>query len=306
MSLTYVSQQISLYSGIVYLIFGVTGNTINIYVFSSVSAYRRTPTTFYFLSESIFKNIYLLTNLVPRIITFSYGYDFTNVSSLWCKFRQAILMMSGATTLSLTTLSIIDQYLVTSSNPSVRRMSRIQVSHRILLIIVIICSLHAVSFFVYFDISSITKTCISLNSTLSNYMPIYFIVIACIIPISIMSLFGYLTYRNIRQTIALVEQHADRQLIKMTFLQVMLAFIDTAPLGSLYIYNMITSGMIKDQDRLMKEYFAYVIISTEITLYFASSFYVFLFSSSRFRRNVKERLFGKRQTNVILPNTQTK
>ena len=88
-------------------------------------------------------------------------------------------------------------------------------------------------------------------------------------PILFMSVFGSLTYRNIRQTTVLAENHADRQLVKMTFLDIILSFFCSAPLAIYHIYNIITSEMVKDQDRLLKEYFAYVIISTEITLYYA-------------------------------------
>ncbi|CAF1053625.1 unnamed protein product [Adineta ricciae] len=306
MSLVFISQQIIIYSAMIYLVFGVIGNAISIYIFSSVSVYRRTPATFYFLIEAIFKNIYLLTNLLPRIIGYSYGYEFANISSLWCKFRQAILIMSSTVVVAHTCMSAVDQYLVTSSKAYLRQKSQIKMSHRSFVIIIIVCSLHAIPFFIYLDISPITKICASFNPILTTYFPIFSLVIICTMPILFMSVFGSLTYRNIRQTTVLAEHQADRQLVTMTFLDITLSFFCSAPLAIYHIYNIITSGMIKDQDRLLKEYFAYVIISTEITLYYALSFYIFLFSSSRFRRNVKERLFGKRQTNVILPNTQTK
>ncbi|CAF1053605.1 unnamed protein product [Adineta ricciae] len=301
MSLAYISQQTIVYSGIGFLLFGVLGNTINIYIFSSVSIYRRTPASFYFLIDSIFKNVYLLVNLTPRVIGHIYGYDFANISLLWCKFRQSILIMSAAISLTLTTLCVIDQYLVTSSNPSIRRLSRIQVSYRVVIIAVIVWFLHAIPFFVFYGISPTTKTCASMNSILANYISIFFLAILCIIPISLICFFGYLTYENIRRTIALAEQHADRQLIKMTFSQVIFAFFYSTPLGILYLYSAITSSVVKDPDRMLKEYFAYMIISTEITFYYASSFYVFLFSSSRFRRNVTQRLFGERSRNKIRP-----
>ena len=163
MSLVSTSQQIIVYSGIVLFLVGITGNTMNIIVFSSVSAYRRTPATFYFLIESIFKCIFLFVNLPPRIIAFSFGYDFANMSVIWCKTRQYLLMMSSTIAISCICLSTIDQYFVTSSNPSLRRMSQIKWSHRIVTIVIITWCLHAIPFCLYFNISPITKTCISTN-----------------------------------------------------------------------------------------------------------------------------------------------
>ncbi|CAF1524503.1 unnamed protein product [Adineta ricciae] len=83
----------------------------------------------------------------------------------------------------------------------------------------------------------------------------------------IIIIFGSLTYRNIRGTIVLAEQQADRRLIRMIFSQVILLFIDTILLGGYQTYNTITSGMMKNQDRLLKEYLAYAIISTMATFY---------------------------------------
>ena len=85
-----------------------------------------------------------------------------------------------------------------------------------------------------------------MNSILTGYILIFFIVIVSLIPIIIMSLFGYLTYQNISQTKFLSEQQADRQLIKMTFSQIIFALICSSALDILQTYNTITSGFIKD------------------------------------------------------------
>ena len=53
MSLLYISQQITIYGGLLLVVAGVLGNGMNVLVFSSVRAYRKTPCAFYFLIESI-------------------------------------------------------------------------------------------------------------------------------------------------------------------------------------------------------------------------------------------------------------
>jgi len=62
-----------------------------------------------------------------------------------------------------------------------------------------------------------------------------------------------LTYRNIHQTIFLAGQHADRQLVKMTLIQVVLVVISIAPFGIFSTYLYITMGVVKDADQQMKE-----------------------------------------------------
>ncbi|UJR12031.1 hypothetical protein I4U23_016209 [Adineta vaga] len=305
MSFVFICQQIIVYSGIILLIFGIIGNTINIYIFSSVTTYRQTPTTFYFIIESIFKTIFLVINLLPRSISYSYGYDFVNISWFWCKLRQTLVIMSSTVSITAICLSTIDQYLITSSKPSLRQMSQMKISYRIVIIVIILCCFHSTPFYLYTGILPYVNLCTGINPTFNRYIPIFYLVIICIIPILTMIMFAFLTYRNIRQTRVLAEQRADRQLIKMTFLQIILSFFYCIPLASLYAYLIITTEDVRSPDRLSKEYYAHAIISTEVSIYHAASFYVFFFSSNRFRRTVIGRRLGRRHINVIDPTLHT-
>jgi hypothetical protein len=75
-----------------------------------------------------------------------------------------------------------------------------------------------------------------------------------------MSIFGCLTYRNLRRTIVLREQQANRQLVKMILPQVILVLISATPYMINGLYNAVTNGIIKSPDRQEKEYFAAVIV----------------------------------------------
>jgi hypothetical protein len=94
-----------------------------------------------------------------------------------------------------------------------------------------------------------------------------------------MSVFGCLTYRNIRQTIVLVGQHADRQLVRMTLTHIVLVLISVVPFGIYDTYIVITSGIVKNYDRRMIEalvgaivgvifYFYYVVCLILLSNYF--------------------------------------
>ena len=69
-----------------------------------------------------------------------------------------------------------------------------------------------------------------------------------------------------RRTIVLAQQHADYQLTIMTLIQVVLIIVSITPLGMYTAYNWITSEVVKDADRLIKEAFASTIIG--LTSYF--------------------------------------
>jgi hypothetical protein len=104
------------------------------------------------------------------------------------------------------------------------------------------------------------------NAIYRDYLVTYTLVTLCAFPVLIQIVFGCLTYRNIRQTIVLAQQHADHQLTMMTLIQVVLIMISISPPGIYTAYISITSGIVKDADRQMKEGFASTIIS--LTSYF--------------------------------------
>jgi hypothetical protein len=96
-----------------------------------------------------------------------------------------------------------------------------------------------------------------------------------------MVIFGYLTYRNISRTIILAEQQADRQLVRMILIQVVLVVISMTPFGTYIIYALITTKVIKGPDRLLKEYFSEIILI--LVSYF---YYVVCFILSKINSNI--------------------
>jgi hypothetical protein len=82
-----------------------------------------------------------------------------------------------------------------------------------------------------------------------------------------MSLFGWLTYRNISRTIILVRLRADHQLVRMILTEVILVIISITPYGIDITYRTITSGIPKDIDRQTKESFATTVLTLVTYLY---------------------------------------
>ena len=95
----------------------------------------------------------------------------------------------------------------------------------------------------------------------SIYISIYIFLGLCALPVFTMVLFGYLTYRNIQQTIFLAEHQADRQLARMVFIQVILVIISNTPFSAYMAYSLITASTPKDLNRQIKEGFAGLILS---------------------------------------------
>ncbi|CAF1540211.1 unnamed protein product [Adineta steineri] len=301
MSLSDISQQLTFYGGIFLIFVGMFGNGMNVLIFSTIRSYRTNPSTFYFLVGSIDNILYIVINLISRIVATGDGTDLTRTSTVWCKMRPFFLTTPTLINLTCSCLATMDQFFITSKHVKIRRCSNIKWAHRIVLIFIIIWCLHAIPIFIFYEISPITQTCGNTNAIYGIYTTIYLLGLVTSIPVILMVFFGYLAYRNIHMTRNLNRQDADRQLMRMTLFQVLLNIVCIVPYGINNLYSLVTSGVSKGADRLQLEYF----ISTVLTLltygYFTGSCYMFWISSSRFRKATKDRICFWRKQNQINP-----
>jgi hypothetical protein len=274
MSLSYVGQQITIYAGFFILLVGIVGNGMNIFIFSSVAIYRTTPCSFYFLVGSIYNILYVLINVTNRIITGGYEIDLNSIGIIWCKARQFCAITLSLITLSCSCLATIDQYLATSQNVHLRRCSNIEWARRSVFVVIIVWCLHGIPCILFYTILPDSSKCTSINAMYAAYLPICILVLICAAPVTIMIIFGYLAYRNIRQTIVLAERHADRQLTKMTLIQVVLVVICIAPSGVNSAYGLITARVAKDANRLIIENFALTVLSLIAYFYYAVCLFI--------------------------------
>jgi hypothetical protein len=277
MSLTYIGNQLVIYGGLTCLIGGLLGNSLNVFIFSTDRNYRRNPCTFYFMAASIANIIYMSINFTGRIVGVIVGIDFTTTSVGWCKMRQYFIVAFSLITLTCSCLAAIDQFFITSRNVLLRRLSKIESAHRIVMIIVIIWFLHAIPSPIYYNIVPPSNRCVITNSVFAVYNRVYLLGLLCFIPISVTSIFGYLTYRNIRQTRVLAEQNANRQLTRMTLFQVVFVAICLIPYSINSVYGYATEKFVKDSNQLTKENFATTVAILVTYVYYSVCLVFFLF-----------------------------
>ena len=179
MSLTYIGQQCTIYGGFCLLFVGIISNGMNIIIFSSVDNYRTIPLSFYFLVGSICKSFYVLIILTTRILAAGFVIDLTHTSIVWCKMRQYLISTFTLICLTCSSLAIIDQFLMTTKSAFFRRCSNIKWAHRIVFIMIIVWSLHGIPFFLYFNISPISKICVNTDAIYRDYLVTYALVTLC-------------------------------------------------------------------------------------------------------------------------------
>ncbi|CAF2112096.1 unnamed protein product [Rotaria magnacalcarata] len=255
-SLPYIGQQFTLYVGLYFLITGLTGSIMLIFIFISVFSYRRTPCTFYFIIATVHDCGQLIARLAPYVVSAYLNIDITRISASWCKLRFFFATSLGAIPLTCACLATIDQFLVTSQNVRFRQWSSIKIAYRVCSFFIIIWWLHGALWLYYQNISPITGTCVYLNSNFHVYAIIFVFSMLCFIHIIIMATFACLAYRNIHKTATLSRQNVDRQMTMMVCIQVFLIVIGLSPYGIDIAHIFATSNIQKSDDRKAKEAWA--------------------------------------------------
>lgn len=244
------------------LTIGAVGNCLNIYLLSVIRSYRSQPSTFYLLIASIVNKIILIIGLGSRLLESGYGVKYLDLSVSFCKSRHYFVTTLPIIPFYCQCFATIDQFFVTSKAAHLRQQSTIQRAHWLSFIITLVSLLHGIPFLLCYDIPSTTKHCSCASSTLMIYFPLFVLILLLFIPTFVNVLFGYLTYRNISQSVGLSSQHADRQLAVMVCMQVVLIIMATIPYGLYHFYSFLTRNTVKGPSRLTTE----LILSTIFSL----------------------------------------
>lgn len=101
--------------------------------------------------------------------------------------------------LSCSCLAAIDQFLITSRHDSLPRYSQMKWAHQILFVMIIVWFLYEIDFLLYFDILFISLMCVNINASFYSDTTINFFLLLFEISAVLLTVFGYLTYRNIHQ-----------------------------------------------------------------------------------------------------------
>ena len=245
-SLTYISQQISIYIGIPILVCGVTGNLFNAIVFLSLRTFRQSSCAFYLTVMSCTNIGQLMTALLSRIMISGFGIDWTQSSIFYCKFRVVGIQFFGLLSFSCYCLATVDQYFATCSRPRWQQWCTTKTALRLSLIFVSIWLFHAIPFLFFYNLIPISTTgrsvCGITNAIFTKYVTFFYqLVLPSSLPMVITVLFGFLAYRNVQQlayrTVPIVRRELDRQLTKMVLSQVLFNVFTLLPYAvTLLIY----------------------------------------------------------------------
>jgi hypothetical protein len=264
---------------------------------------RRNACGIYFLSSSIVDFFILNFNLLSRWIHDGFLIDPTMTKSLfYCKFRNYFVIVLPIISTSFLILASIDRWALSSSNVNRRKFSNRKLAYLLIIVITIfwlIILSHQLIFYEIFE-----DRCDGNSKNYDIFHGIFNIFCIGLIPSLLLSIFGYLTLRNVQQSIhrinpqmSLIIQRINinrrqTQLIRMVLVQV----ITTICLLFPYLLSMfyITISKYLYDKNILNEHRRMENLIDLITrdlwyLNFTKSFYIYTLSSTLFRKIFKKR-----------------
>ncbi|CAF2515073.1 unnamed protein product [Rotaria sp. Silwood2] len=286
-----IAQQYTIYTSIIIFVIGLIGNLLNILTFTKLQIFRNNQCIFYLLVESIVDFNGVIYNFTLRLLTMIYGSDLSQFSTPWCKFRtmmgQAYLLIS----LSTICFAAIDQFLSTSHLIFLRQMSTLKLARHLVIVSICFSLVHSIGFGVFYNAKPFVD-CLLSHPALVRYYSYFFYPMLCgILPIFISGSISLLAYRNVRRIVRrqlpIVRRRLDRQLTKFVLVRVVFLVIFLGPFVIYRIYTINSITKPPNPLRAAIERLVQAFVGSMFGLHFAGNFYIFLASSSRYRRQVK-------------------
>ncbi|CAF4836920.1 unnamed protein product [Rotaria sp. Silwood1] len=309
-----IAHKIMIIFGIIMCIFGLIGNLLNVCVFTIWSRSRkksnrynqinRTSNSSLYLQASSFANlIIIIYPLFTRILFDGYQYRVTKTNVfILCKLRYYILHTFDLISLTCICMATFDRYLLSSRKVRLRQMStRKQRTRLIILFIIIIIGSHSIPLIIYYNVSN-TGQCV-IHSIIYSYYYLYVFQITLhgIIPITFLSIFGLLTFKQLK----IITKHnplnslnSDRQLARMLLLMSIAIILSSIPNCIEHIYDILFAD---NNYEYSSKIFLYHVISS--ILYYTNpvtSFYIFFISTPNFRIQLRNLFLHNRHTNYII------
>ncbi|UJR11454.1 hypothetical protein I4U23_015633 [Adineta vaga] len=317
------SNLLTTYLGSIILITGVLGELLNIIVFLSLRTFRESSCAFYLTLSSVLKLIHLLTGLLSRVVISAADVDWTLLSPFYCKLRAYLIEFCSVSSLGLICLAVIDQFFATSPHRRWQQWSHIKIARRLSATLLFFATVTSSPYLVFFELITLPTTgshaCTIINPTFLRYnndfnLPVLF----APLPVLITIIFALLTYWNVKQiayrTVPLVRRRLDQQLTTMVLVQTVVNVIAIAPY--IILMTIVThSTLLSNKEINYQIQFGVTTLLCIYYLYCASSFYIYVCTSERFRRQLRHVLFDiywsqcrRRRVNpavqIVLPSEQ--
>lgn len=300
-----ISTQVNRYITLFVFLFGTIGNLINILVLAQ-PIFRSNSCAIYFLASSVSALGILLVGLPSRIVAGWISTDPTNTNALLCKFRIFLLYSCRTSSVWLLVFATIDRYFSSSTKIHRRRLSSYRIACYSCLIICAIAFILWTETLLCYD-SNVTNApvkCYGKTEICRIFNDTVYASSTVMIPSVLMSVFGFLTIRNINRSNRAVQpfvilnpitnqnnkykrkkiRRSEGSLTRMLILQVILLTFCSMPQAIHQFYLTFTVNINKTPLRLAIENF---IVNFNFSLTYVGngiSFYLYTLNGTVFRQ----------------------
>lgn len=223
-SLKFTLEQVTIYLGLLILIPGLIGGTLNIVVFTTLNTFRKTTCGFYLAFASVTGVGQMMTSLFVRILSNGFHVDPRKIS-WFCKIYYFLSNWCYIVWLSTICLATIAQFL---SVNKYRHFSYLRFGGCSIIITSIFWFIHNIFLLIYWDASTGVCTVISPHYSLYYYHLTIPVLYGCL-PIGVMTTFSLLTFYKARilasRQMTTVRLSHDRQLTAMLLVYVIYTVI---------------------------------------------------------------------------------
>jgi hypothetical protein len=261
----------------------------------------------YFLSSS-FANVFQLNiGLVSHILDFGFHIHPYHHSIILCKLRNYLINVAGFLSQTYLLLACIDRYLISLNRSSSRRINTVAVANRIIWAVTVFWMVILSHMLVYGTILQPSQFCFFSTPSYVFFISVHNLILSGFVLPILMVLFGLLTLKNIRliRRQACVRRRKRRNhylslmLISNVFVSVFFTLLYTSGLIYLSFFMATSSKKISYRDSVEQRFVSFIAIMFYYAP-FAIFFYVNIFTSQRFRSELKSILCSERSSTVVI------
>jgi hypothetical protein len=282
-----------------YSIFMILGNIGNAFIVIIFSRQHQSACAIYLISAAVGNMVYSTYSYLSIIFKLYYPNSTTH-TIIFCKINTYVLNFIGQVPKTFIILTCIDRFLITSNRAGFRAFSTPKRAKYLIFFSCIFWSLFVIHAPIMNTVINGQCTTIGVYSTIYS---VYSIMFVALIPTITSAIFGYLSYRNMRQAYNRVQpvvqntinanyniHRRDQDLLVIVIAEVVTYVVTTALFPLIQLEMMISEYVMpnKSFQYLQIEIFILNIAYFLLSINSAVPFYVYLISSKSFRRDFKQ------------------
>ncbi len=191
-----VTTEMTYYGPIILLIVGIIGCLCNFITFTAPQL-RKNPCAFYFLISAVFELLSITFGLISRFAADHLGSTLINTDRVYCKLRAYLVSALPLIAAYLVLLASIDRCMSSSVHACLRSFSQMKMAYRAIGVAIAIGFISCAHILFGYDLR---PRCATLPGSFGMYDSMFVVFWLGVIPHSLMLVFGFFTYMNIKRS----------------------------------------------------------------------------------------------------------